>query len=728
MSNLIRPNEDVPSVPDILWNNQKAGRTRPSKGSPYPYITDSLSRIISHEFRHSSLALALFNELLSSKSYSRSFALKLIEAAKSSRVESWEVRRLAALMLENQVLKLAADNTDEFDFLFLQLGLKPALGECELTDRVLKEGYSTTQLRRFILEFRRKLARLNRVHEKLAGARTSQRALRDFINLSKCDCKISIARYLFTPEEVVERIIQQTKTSRGVPDFDHTEPSSVNDEVARTFDLLPLYEAKILRGLCKAPTTYWVSDSTDSEINSLVEYPLTTVVLVIKPPGSDLEFEIKRAGRRLDNPLNAVFWRNGYTVPHQHRLDGGSMLTFLRHESNSAARFSAIYRQAHANDAPISRIVSRASIFAIPRKSGREENILEYFSNPNLFGDGFLEMREALKESVEAFNEYDKSSRIDIPGDLGLTMQFLHHCTPGQAILSGSSSFRLDKVNAYLSERGAEVYFKHGLRRSYSWQEARRFADAILEEILGVYSPPADTYRSHKQYVAAAFSVAENRERADRIYLNSIRQIGTFWGTLLAVRGYSWGESFVPRNVGLKSFWSDGQWKVKMIFMDHDCLNMVEKSDRDFDAQHNFNGIATDARYIGGEVIFTRREQTEMYFLEEIYRPEENLCEEGKALLYRSVRRAYRDTHDAVLNDPRMRSLFSKVFVERLHDWDMIVKSYIKTKPEGPELESWKESMKALLKEKNYPQWVIETHLRTVENYAGFLENLHLHY
>jgi len=50
---------------------------------------------------------------------------------------------------------------------------------------------------------------------------------------------------------------------------------------------LPDYEAQILKMLCGAAQVYWVSDTTSARINSLLEYPTTTVVLVIKPPGSD---------------------------------------------------------------------------------------------------------------------------------------------------------------------------------------------------------------------------------------------------------------------------------------------------------------------------------------------------------------------------------------------------------------------------------------------------------
>ena len=697
---------------------------RPAKSRQYPYLPDRLRHIISQSFKPSPLALALFNEFLPSKAYSRSFAFKLIEVARGSVSDSWRIRRLAALMLENQVLKLSSNDIGEFDLLFVQLGLKSAPGkDCELPDSVLKEGYSTTHLCRFILEFRRKLERLNRVHDKLAGSRTSQRALHDFINLSKYDCKISLARYLFRPEEVVAQIVKQLKTSRGVPDLDHDQPSCVAEEVAHNLDLLPDYEKQILSTLCQSPLIYWVCDATSSEINSLVEYPLTTVVLVVKPPGSSLEFEIKRAGKRRDQPLSVVYWRNDYTVPPPHRLDGGSMLTFLRHESRSASRFSTIYRLVHASDAPMSMMVSRLSIFSVPR-NGDEENILEYFTNPHLFGDGFLDMRAAMREAVEAFNDYDKSGLVEIPGDLGLTMQFLNHSTPGQAILSGSSAFRLDKVAWYLSERGPEIYFKQGLGVGYSRRDARWLADEILEEVLGVYSPPAVPYQNHKQYVTAAFAVEANRARANHVFLDSIRQIGKFWGTLLAVRGFSWGESFVARNVGLKSYWSDGQWKVKIIFMDHDCLSVVDESERDFRPLDAFNGICTDARFIGGNVIATKfLRQTAVYFLSEIYHVRKNIRHEGEALLHSSIQKAYKATHEAMLKEPELQKFFHKVFVERIRDWDKVVKSYLTKKPQGPGLDSWKKSMRRLLKKKGYPQWLIETHLTTVETHADFLEN-----
>ena len=695
----------------------------PAKSLRRPRVPNRLRDVISREFESDALAPALFEEFLASEAYSRSFASKLVDVAKGSDNAPWRIRCLAALMLENQVLKLSPGNTSEFELLFVRLGLKSSAEDGrEVSDSVLKEGYSTTRLRPFISEFRRRLERLNRLHERLAGARTTQAALEDFIALSKCECKISIARYLFRPEEVVGQIVRHLRASRGVPDIDYEQHPIVDEELERALDMLPRYEASILDGLRRSTAVYWVSDATSSEINSLVEYPLTTVVVVIKPPGSDVEFEIKRAGRRRHLPLNVVHRRNGWAVPPPHRLDGGSMLTFLRREAKAASRFSAIYRRVHASEASMSRMVSRLSILGVPR-NGTEENILEYFTNPRLFGDEYDAMRAFMEESVAAFDGDDEDERLNIPGDLGLAMRFLNHSTPGQAILAGTSSFRLDKAAMYLSGRGPELYFKDRVEPvEYSRLEAKRLADEILEEVLGVYSPPDVTYRGHKQYVDAALSVEANRLRADRIFLDSVEQLGKFWGTLLAIRGHSWGESFVARNVGLKSFWSDGRWQVRIVFMDHDCLSVTDELERDFRPLDAYGGICTDARFIGENILAAKfARQTATHFLREIYRVDESVAADGRSLLYSSIRKSYRATHAAMSGDPVLRKLFHKVFVERIRDWDTTVKSYLAKREQESGVDAWKKSTTRRLRKKGYPAWLINGHLKAVETYADFL-------
>ena len=110
-------------------------------------------------------------------------------------------------------------------------------------------------------------------------------------------------------------------------------------------------------------------------------------------------------------------------------------------------------------------------------------------------------------------------------------------------------------------------------RLAYRSHDAKTLADTVLEEILGVYHPPDVRYRTYG--AVSRGSVFSNRRIVhgpiDAIYqwCSKSRRSG---GRYLALRGYSRGESYVARNVGLKSVWDAGRWQVSIIFMDHDAL------------------------------------------------------------------------------------------------------------------------------------------------------------
>ncbi|MCI0590478.1 MAG: hypothetical protein L0Y67_02555 [Gammaproteobacteria bacterium] len=625
-------------------------------------------------------------------------------------------------MLENQILRLQPNNLEHFDFLLTQLNLKQAPGFNQgVVSSVLREGFSTTDLYDFIPEFRRKLARLNRVHDKIRGRRTPAPALRDFIELSHRDCKLSLARYLLTPEEIVDEILRQLQVTEGVRDLDISQPQFVGSEMAHAINLMPDFEARILKMLCENSNIYWVSDATSSEINSLVEYPLTTVVLVIKPPGSDLEFEIKRAGRRGRNSLNVVYARDGYTVPPSHRLDGASMQYLLRGEARAASRLGGIYRLVHGTEAPLSNYLFRSSIFTVPVKKA-EVQMLTYFTEPQIFGERYPEMRVAMDEALAAFKAVGYPYLPGLPGDLGLTAQFIGLVAPTQAILSGTSSFRLNKLAIYLSSDGPEQYFEEGLRVAYSSHDARRLADALLEEILGCYQSPDVRYLSHKQYLAAAFRVAKNRANADRIYLALVQQIARLWGTLLAVRGYSNGESFVARNVGLKSSWDKGDWRVKVIFMDHDALVIPGPEDKDFHPHAAIPGMALDERYIWGGSSPEQFATSDVGYLQNIYRVSDDLSQKGQALAQMDLRNAYKKAQHELLTNPKLQPLFDKVFLERLLDWDTLVRGYLQLQPDTVVSATWKEKMRKMLAAKGYRGQAFDAYIDIMKKNSPFLK------
>src|SRR5256885_5937121 len=174
-------------------------------------------------------AHGLFREFLPLSTFNAAFCAKLLGFARQSGM-AWEIRRLAVLMIEHQTLKLPSDGFDQFDWLFTQLKLKQPGHDEAIVDSILHEGYSTNDFYDFIPESLRKLKRLNRVHRRIRGARTSINALREFIELSRRDCKLSLARYLFSPDEIVAQILSRLQTTDGVIDVDSSEPAYMEQE------------------------------------------------------------------------------------------------------------------------------------------------------------------------------------------------------------------------------------------------------------------------------------------------------------------------------------------------------------------------------------------------------------------------------------------------------------------------------------------------------------------
>ncbi len=654
----------------------------------------------------------LVDEFLAHRTYQRAFCLKLFGLGKDPSL-SWEVRRLATLMAEHQILKLQPDRLDEFDVLLSELRLKRPGLEQPLVASVLKEGYSTTELRGFVVELLRRLSRLDRVHSAVLHSRAG---LPEFVELARRDCKLTLARYLFTPDDVMRELVRHLRVTDGVRDVDVAQPRYLDAEIKHNLAMLPEYEAGILQRLCAGSKVYWVADHTSQAINSLVEYPLSTVVLVIKPPGSDLEFELKRAGRKGANALSVVFNRNGNRVPASHRLDGGSMQWLLRYEARSGSKLSSIYRIVHRVDAPMPGYILRNTVFAIPTRNGGAPSF-RYFTEPRVFGQGrFREMRSAMAAAVKVFQDDEGENLPAFAGDMAMTAEFLSHVAPAQAILTGTSSFRIDKLSTYLSSEGAEKYFRQYQGVEYTADDARRFADELLDEVLGVYVPPSCAFKSYGDYIDAAFAVAVNRARANEIFVSLVRQIATLWGTLLGIRGQSRGESFVGRNVGLRSVWVGGEWKVKLIFMDHDALTLPDLEIGHFFAQNAFPGMLLDERHIWGRANPALFPTSLFGYLLGIYRISSVLESEAQGIAENELVSAYKKTQHAVLTDRKLRAFFSDEFVDRLLDWDTFVAGYLKRE------NGWKTRMKRMFKDKEYESDAFEYYFEAVEKYRGFID------
>ncbi|MCI0559262.1 MAG: hypothetical protein MN733_12265, partial [Nitrososphaera sp.] len=205
------------------------------------------------------------------------------------------------------------------------------------------------------------------------------------------------------------------------------------------------------------------------------------------------------------------------------------------------------------------------------------------------------------------------------------------------------------------------------------------------------------------------------------VYKSLLQQIAKFWGTLLAVRGYTRGESFVARNVGLKSFWSKGQWNVKIIFMDHDALVIPNSRSGRFFAHGDVPNMTLDERYIWDRSTPERFAASEAGCLQTIYRVGKNLDEEGQAVARDELKNAYRRTQHQMMTNSELQRLFSKGVVDRLRDWDTLVGGYLQLNGDKSAAAKWKQKMKKMLAAKGYQQDMFDAYVGVMEKNRAFL-------
>ncbi|WP_263352891.1 hypothetical protein [Acidicapsa acidisoli] len=612
----------------------------------------------------------------------------------------------------------------EFDAMLVRLGIKAEPGADKPVDTsVLREGYSTTDLSGFTEELRRRLRRLERIHRVLADENFDSAAWEKLMRIAREVPKLTLARYVFMPDEVVREVKRQLRMGRGAEaTLSQFKQTAAAHWAAEPLDA-PVFETEIVKRLCADRATYWISEQCGSELNALVEYPLTSAAVAIKLPGSDLEIEIKRAGIRGDCLMSVITERNGTYAPTSHRLFGGSLGWLAQRETTAAGIFSRIFRLVHGREAPSSRTVQNNSIVGIPAADG-EVHLLDYLTDESSFGADFGSMRAAMQTCIDAFPSDTGVAKASYASEAGRTLQFIGQALPEQAILTGSSSYRLDRILLYLSDTGPEAYFRIGLGRDPNEIEEQWLAVTVLEEILGTVRLPEEPYVGYAQYVRDLFAIAENRKRANENFLSVMQQVGECWGTLIAVRGFTDGESFVLRNAGLRSVWRNGSWQIQYTTMDHDDLTVAgsryphlwlwrELSGMTFDAIHILGGILggqMDDDWIPGEVGALRQ----------IFRVCDAVADAGLETLRQAARAAYDKTQRALETNDSLRALFNENFLRGYRDFDELAASYPTAKPE--EMDRWKTDAAETLRRKGHDEELVAETIRAVGHFRIFFE------
>lgn len=596
-------------------------------------------------------------ELVERRAWSREHALSLLRLGRSA--EPWDTRLLAAVALEHLVWRFDRDACGE-------LGL-----DCDP------------------IELAARIARRAHLHRRMRRAGDAGALLRAAEPFLRAPCRVAMARFVFTAGDVLARVESDVHVAEGVRDAVPSRHKCAADEAQRALTALPSLERRLVALLGENDRTYWIAPRTSSRLHSLVENPEGTVVLTIKPPGSEVEIEIKRAGSRGRRPLEVQAHSADAVAPLSHHLWGGSQADLLRWERGESNLLSLAYRLAHGTEASLSRTVAITSIYDLPDGA----NVLAYFSTPELYGDGFAAMQERLRVALRHF-ELDDSGP-----PLTLAARFLGRVHPAQAIQIGNSSFRLDRVADYLTARGARRYFRE-IGELWSRPAAYDLADEVLEECIAHYSPPPRR-GGYEAYVRAARSA--NREEAARAYAGCASQLGTMHGTVASLRGGSSGESFTARNIGLRCLLEDGAWRVRLLFMDHDALNITGRADRDYHPRPLVKYLALDVKHAARS----------LSLLGQIYGLPRSVARDA---FRRAASEAYRATVDAVASRRSFRPLFYAAFRRRLRDWDAIVTQSLER-----DVPSWKQWTHRFLRKRDYPAHLIEEYLAMIPPFRHLL-------
>jgi len=660
---------------------------------------------------------AIISALVERRGYDREFAHRLLDQARNPGAD-WGLRRFAIFALENQLLSLDPAAADEFVPFLARLGFAPS-PESSCDADVFKQGYTTLEPRSFASQLISRLARFASVHDALRRADVTPAAIANFQHISSQECLLTLGRSVFAPEEVAARILQQVRLAGGqIESLDHFPHFTA--ETAKAIAELPKYEVDILTRLLGVAHSWWVGPTTASAFNALVSCPIGTLALVIRPPGSTVEFEIKRVGLRGPHPLTVVYEKRHAPVPPAHRLHGGSASAMVQWEAEHSARLSHLYRALYDQPAPIGRVVQLRAIKSVPRADGSEAPLPGWFEDPALFGDGFKAMRRAITHSLAAFVE-ETPEVTSVPRTAeARTRVFLQHMSPAQCTLIGTSALRLDKIRDWLRGERLEEYFDLAQGRGPTLDEACRFAAAILREILCPYRPPAPA-PSYSAYVAAAFADAENRAAADRSFRVAVASMGKLWGTLLGLGAYTEGESFVARNVGLRAVWADGAWSTRIVFMDHESTHMIAPRRRDFRPKRVMWGMYQDWMHIMGNAPGRTARRGSFTVLAEIFRVDGALRSEARVGLLDEMRRAYRGTLRRLRDDASMRAHFQESLPDSLLAWDAAVSLYRASRIGPRQRAQWKGRVRRMMEAYGFAEPLIQEYRRAILRDAWLL-------
>jgi hypothetical protein len=180
---------------------------------------------------------------------------------------------------------------------------------------------------------------------------------------------------------------------------------------------------------------------------------------------------------------------------------------------------------------------------------------------------------------------------------------------------------------------------------------------------------------------------------------------------MLAVGSHSTGESFVPRNVGLKAVWQNGMGKVRIIFMDHDCLESPKPEQLQYHAEAAMAANIHDETHIFGHALPHRTNIGAVTCLQDIYRIPRHLARKGMQQLRSAMLRSFGKARECAA-----KGLLPSAYFAQLLDFEEIVRMSLDSSPS----QDWVAQALSVLVDKGYTWKQSREYQETVRKHSRF--------
>ena len=169
---------------------------------------------------------------------------------------------------------------------------------------------------------------------------------------------------------------------------------------------------------------------------------------------------------------------------------------------------------------------------------------------------------------------------------------------------------------------------------------------------------------------------------------------------------------------------ADGEWQLRMVFMDHDSLSFASRHRNAYHPAGSVRCAAKDARFIFGGYSGKRYVRGSVDYLREIYRVNRVTERRGMTAMREAMKAAYDLTQSTMRNDAATSELFQVAFMEKLGDWDQVVGRYMRTPRNAAARNAWKSETRTFLAERGYTEQLANEYVETIMRYSRFLRRI----